>query len=127
MSTFSFRALALIAARVARLIRSLREKKDSSKLTRVLTIYATRCIGLPVRCIIQLFRCRGKFADKYKKGKGSPYSITERRLPELIPVLGSQPAGDVSHKPGGKLPLLSARPAVTPATLKRAATNFAAW
>ena len=41
--------------------------------------------------------------------------------------LGSQPAGDVSHKPGGRLPLLSARPAVTPATLKRAATNFAAW
>jgi len=38
MSTFSFRALALIAVRVARLIRSLREKKDSSKLTRVLTI-----------------------------------------------------------------------------------------
>jgi len=27
------------------------------------------------------------------KGKGSPYSITERRVPELIPVLGSQPAG----------------------------------
>jgi len=60
------------------------------------------------------------------KGKGSPYSITERRVPELIPVIGSQPAG-VSHKPGGRLPLLSARPAVTPATLKRAATNFAAW
>jgi len=33
-----------------------------------------------------------------KKVKGSPYSITERRVPELIPVLGSQPAGDVSHK-----------------------------
>ena len=33
------------------------------------------------------------------KGKGSPYSITERRVPKLIPVLGSQPAGDVSHKP----------------------------
>jgi len=33
----------------------------------------------------------------------------------------NQPAGDVSHKPGGRLPLLSARPAVTPATLKRAA------
>jgi len=48
-------------------------------------------------------------------------------FPELIPVLGSQPAGDVSHKPGGRLPLLSARPAVTHATLKRAATNFAAW
>ena len=42
------------------------------------------------------------------KGKGSlsPYSITERRVPELIAVLGSQPAGDVSHKPGGRLPLL---------------------
>ena len=62
-----------------------------------------------------------------KKGKRSPCSITERRVPELIPVLGSQPAGDVSHKPGGRLPLLSARPAVTPATLKRAATSFAAW
>ena len=59
-----------------------------------------------------------------KKGKGSPYSITKRRVPELIPVLGSQPAVDVSHKPGGRLPLLSARPAVIPATLKRAATNF---
>jgi len=47
------------------------------------------------------------------KGKGSPYSIAERRVPELIVVLGSQPAGDVSHKPGGRLPLLSARPAVT--------------
>ena len=59
--------------------------------------------------------------------KCSPYSITERRVPELIPVLGSQPAGGVSHKPGGRLPLLSARPAVTPATLKRAATNFSVW
>ena len=61
--------------------------------------------------------------------KGHPYSITERRVPELIPVLGSQPAGDVSlsHKPGGRLPLLSARPAVTPSTLKRAANNFTAW
>jgi len=49
-----------------------------------------------------------------KKGKGSPYSITERKVPELIPVLGSQLAGGVSHKPGGRLPLLSARPAVTP-------------
>jgi len=42
-------------------------------------------------------------------------------VPELILVLGSQPPGDVSHKPGGRLPLLSI------ATLKRAATNFAAW
>jgi len=62
-----------------------------------------------------------------KKQKSSPYSTVECRVPELIPVLGSQPAGDVSHKPGCRLPLLSARPAVTLATLERAATNFAAW
>jgi len=62
-----------------------------------------------------------------KKGKGSPYSITERRVPELIPVLGSQLSGGVSHKSSGRLPLLFARPAVTLASLKRAATNFAAW
>jgi len=61
------------------------------------------------------------------KGKDNLYSIAERRVPELIPVLGSQPAGDVSHKPGGRLPLLSARPTVTLATLKKAAINFAAW
>jgi len=35
----------------------------------------------------------------------------------VILVLGSQPTGDVSHKPGARLPLLSARPAVTLATL----------
>ena len=49
-----------------------------------------------------------RYALVMVKGKGSPYSITERRVPELIPVLGSQPAGDVSHKPCGRLPLLSA-------------------
>jgi len=59
--------------------------------------------------------------------KSSPYSIAERRVPELIPVLCSRPAGDVSHKPGYRLPLLSARPAVTLATLNRAATSFAVW
>ena len=74
------------------------------------------------------YRCRFfRDNDITKNGKGSPYSITERRVPELIPVLGSQPAGDLSHKPGGRQTLLSVRPAVTPATLKRAATNFAAW
>jgi len=62
------------------------------------------------------------------KGKGSQYLIAEHSVPELIPVLGSQPAGDVSYKPGCGLPLLSARPAVTPATFpKRAAISFAAW
>jgi len=35
-----------------------------------------------------------------ENSKGSPYSIAE-----LIPVLGSQPAGDVSHKPGGRMPV----------------------
>jgi len=44
---------------------------------------------------------------KYKKGKCSPYSIAER----------SQPAGDVSYKPGGKMRLLSIRLAVTLTTL----------
>ena len=55
--------------------------------------------------------------------KGSPYSIAERRVPELIPVLGSQPAGDVSHKPSSSF----RQAAVTLASLKRAATSFAAW
>ena len=40
--------------------------------------------------------------------QGSLYSIAEHRVPELISVLGCQPAGDVSHKPGGRPPLLSA-------------------
>ena len=74
-----------------------------------------------------LIACSISFVSRFCVKKGSPYSITERRVPELIPVLGSQPAGDMSHKPGGRLPLLFARPAVTPATLKRAATSFAAW
>ena len=48
----------------------------------------------PVAC-----RIAGPHAAAYLRmaKKGSPYSITERRVPELIPVLGSQPAGDVSH------------------------------
>ena len=50
-----------------------------------------------------------------KQGTGSPYSIAERRVPELIPV---QPADDVSHKqalgchcfpPGLQLPPRSLR------------------
>jgi len=61
------------------------------------------------------------FPGAVGKGNGNSYSITERRVPEPIPVLGSQPAGDVSHKPCSRLPLLSTRPTVTPATLKRAA------
>jgi len=72
-------------------------------------------------------QCLHAAGQSGKKGKCSPHSITERRVPELIPVLGSQLASDVSHKPGGRLPLLAVRPAVTLATLKRAATSFAAW
>ena len=70
--------------------------------------------------------------SKYNSFRVKKVQVAHTRLPsvrvlELIPVLGSQPAGDVSHKPGGRQPLLSARPTVTPATFKRAATNFAAW
>ena len=67
-----------------------------------------------------------KFKGSIEFFKDSPYSITERRVSVVIPVLGSQPAGDVSHKPGGRLPLLSVRSSVL-TTLKRAATSFAAW
>jgi len=93
------------------------------------------CIGIFIRptSLLLVYLSHGSSKHSYANHwlisviiKSSPYSITERRIPELIPVLGSQPAGDVSHKPGGRLPLLSARPAVTPATLKRTATNFAA-
>ena len=52
--------------------------------------------------------------DVQKVKKLSPNSIAERRVSELIPVLGSQHTGDVSHKPGGWLPLVSARPALLP-------------
>ena len=52
--------------------------------------------------------------DVQKVKKLSPNSIAERRVSELIPVLGSQHTGDVSHKPGGRLPLVSARPALLP-------------
>jgi len=77
--------------------------------------------------ILNSFSSYSPVGANVKKGKGRPYSTAKWRVPELIPVLGSQPAGDVSHKPSGRLPLLSARPTITPATLKRAATNFAAW
>jgi len=56
------------------------------------------------------FRTQGTLLDvcgfqkNVKKGKCSPYSIAERRVPER-PVLGNQPA-DVSHKSGDRLPLL---------------------
>jgi len=77
-------------------------------------------VGASIITIYQseLLECSKWYSHCMKKGKGSPYWITERRVPELIPVFSSQPAGNVSHKPGGKLPLLSARPAVTPQPLR---------
>ena len=81
------------------------------------------CYLLRLRVLLRI----GKKRARQTASINRPYSITERTVPEWIPVLGSQPAGDVSHKPGGRLPLLSARLAVTLATLKSAATNFAAW
>ena len=57
--------------------------------------------------ITRATRCQLPHAHVDLKGTGSPYSITERRVPELISVLGT--AGDVNHKPGGRLLLLSAR------------------
>ena len=54
---------------------------------RVLQVHAVLLLFIAVVCIVIK--------------KASPYTITERRIPELIPVLGSQLAGDVSHKPGG--------------------------
>jgi len=50
--------------------------------------------------------------------KGSPYSITERRVPQLITVLGSQPSGDENHKPDGRLPLLFASLQLPPQPLR---------
>jgi len=39
----------------------------------------------------------------YKKVAHRPTRLPRvYRVPELIPVLGSQPAGNVSHKPDGK-------------------------
>jgi len=94
---------------------------------RLLASVATCCIVM--YCLPQLVQHSASISPSFFfiKVKVVAYSITERRVPDMIPVLGSQPAGDVSHKPGGRLSLLYARPAVTHATLKRAATNFAAW
>jgi len=75
----------------------------------------------------QFFTGQMPFMPPNQQRQSTEGMITECSVLELIPVLGSQPAGEVSHKPDSRLPLLSARPAVTPATLKRAATNFAAW
>jgi len=106
---------------------------DNHTNTSSLNFYSPDALPDPPTNSVKALKAHGikgmvkKVNKKSKKGKGSPYSITKHMVPEMIPALGSQPAGDVSRKPGGRLPLLSARPSVTPTTLKRAATNFAAW
>ena len=68
------------------------------------------------------------YESLFTEVKNGKSKVAHTRLPSVrFPVLGSQPAGDLSHKPGGRLPLLSARPAVTITILKRTAINFAAW
>jgi len=84
-------------------------------------------VNIAVSYFVHKSRRVGYMATFVALKSGGTRTLTERRVPEPIPVLGSQPAGDVNHKHDGRLPLLSARPAVTPATLKRAPTDFAAW
>jgi len=100
-------------------------------MAHLLSEHATGNLPFNKHCMTLIQPVNGKYITlcyiKKSKGKGSQYSIAESRVLELILVLDSQPAGDVNHKPDSRLPLLSARPAVTPATLKRAATNFAVW
>ena len=77
-----------------------------------------RAVREPVLLFAYYFVCKRLPLLQVIIKKGSPYSITEGRVPELIPVLGSQPAGDVSHKPGGRLPLLSARLQLPPQPIR---------
>ena len=60
------------------------------------------------------------------------HNRNKRWGPQQIPVLGCQPAADQSHKHSDRLPLLSARPAVTsPAaeliTAHWLVPNYTAW
>ena len=47
---------------------------------------------------------------KVKKGRGSPYSITERRVPELIPVISIKIKGSpyliIEHRVPELIPVL---------------------
>ena len=92
---------------------NFRPPTDSTPLDRspknlLLVITSATPTAVPDLVQIRPRGASGQMGEIMVKGKGSPYSITERRVPELIPVHGSQPAGDVSHKPCGRLPLLSA-------------------
>jgi len=60
---------------------------------------------------------RNLFVDAVTRVQCTKVKPAQRSVPELVAVLGSQRAGDVSHIPGGRLPFLSARP-VIPAPLR---------
>jgi len=51
-------------------------------------------------------------------GPAAGKKVAERRVPELIPVLGSQPAGGVSHKPGNRLHYFSPGQQLPPQPLR---------
>ena len=70
------------------------------------------------------FTCRKPLATLYagqcvKKGKGFPYSIPSVGPGADPGVQAVSPHVTVSHPPGGRLPLLSARPAVTSPAAER--------
>ena len=58
-----------------------------------LTLTPTQTLSLTLLTLnpnfLLLMHRNMSFALQNKKGKGSPYSIAEHRVPELIPVLGS--------------------------------------
>jgi len=72
--------------------------RNFRKVIQVATVMVvTACIAAATAKIVLSYSPIGSNV----KGKRGPYSITARRVPEMIPVLGSHPASDVSHKPGG--------------------------
>jgi len=81
------------------------------------TVYLVKLVTLDIILVSLIFSGTVTTRSRCKKVKVI-HTRLPSMVPELIPVLGSQPAGDVSHKPGGRLPLLSARPAVTPQPLR---------
>jgi len=88
--------------------------------------YCSISLVSPKICV--KFRLNVWYATRWKyncikKGKGRLPSVGFRSWSGFLAVSLKV----TSHKPGARLPSLSARPAVTLRTLKRVATNFAAW
>ena len=61
----------------------------------------------------RLVSCEVSVSTYLSSSSSSPILDYELWAPSLSRFLGSQPAGDISHKPGGRLPLLSTRTTVT--------------